>query len=204
MNVYINKGAPGYHEMNPDSDPGIPGAGTAWEDYEAGMWVKLAPAQVAFRDAHPSASKREVFEMKPAPPPERTLADAIREKLMEIDRYDNDVVNQFTIMFGDTAVPCWFDAQQRSTYQTSINARRKLIVTGLTADDNIRLPVAGQIVSIQIDAAEIMLAQLQCYADTAFIVTEMHRVAVSQLTDIDGADGYDHTAGYPVRLTFNL
>jgi hypothetical protein len=123
---------------------------------------------------------------------------------MEIDRYDSDVVNQFTIMFGDTAVPCWFDAQQRSTYQTSINARRKLIATGLTADDNIRLPVARQIVSIQIDAAEIMLAQLQCYADTAFIVTEMHRVAVSQLTDIAIVDGYDHTVGYPERLIFNL
>lgn len=141
---------------------------------------------------------------EPAPAPERTLEDAKREKCQAIDVYDGTTVNQFFIQMGETTVPCWFDAQQRATYQTSIIARRRLIAAGLEADATIQLPVAGQIVTLPLDGAEIMLARLQKYADDAFNVTYLHRSAVERLTEIAAVDAYEYTSGYPEQLTFTL
>jgi hypothetical protein len=105
---------------------------------------------------------------------------------------------------GELEIPCWFDAQQRSTFQTSIAARRLLISTGLVVEQTIQLPVAGTVATLPLDRAEFMLAQLQCYADEAFLMTETHRAIVSRLTDIAVVDAYDYTTGYPESLTFNL
>jgi hypothetical protein len=169
--------------------------------------VKLTAAQVAFHEAHPGATAKEVFEKKLAPPPEppaRTLAQAIAEKMSAIETYDGDVVNRFVIRFGEVEIPCWFDREQRSTYKNSIASRRGLLARGITDDSNLKLFIAQQLVSVPVDEADVMLDLLQDYADNAFIATETHKVAVAQLADIAAVDAYDHTAGYPEKLTFNL
>jgi hypothetical protein len=193
--------------VEPDSalDATANRTGETWADYENGAWLLLTPEQVAFRDAHPSASKREVFEMRLKEPPVRTIERAKAEKIMAIDVYDSEAVNRFYLKpDAETVIPCWFDAQQRATYQTSINSRRKLIEEGIVNDAAIRLPVAGQVVTLPLDDADIMLAVLQNYADEAYNVTYLHKAAVSQLTDIAAVDAYDHTAGYPEKPTFAL
>jgi hypothetical protein len=210
MFVYIQKDTKSiYVEFEVSLDEELYDTGATWEDYIRGAWVQLSEAQLAFRASHPEASVPEVFAMQihaVAEPeaPERTLADARWEKLQAIEEYDGTEVNQFFIQMGEVKIPCWFDATQRATYQTSITARRKLIEAGLETDAVIQLPVAGHIAVLPLDGAELMLARLQKYADDAFNVTYMHRAAVEALTEIADVDGYDYTAGYPERLTFTL
>jgi hypothetical protein len=167
--------------------------GQTWEAYEGGAWIPLTDGQIAFRDVHPGATKKEVFDMQLTQAPERTLADAIREKTMAIDMYDNsDAVNSFQF----NGASCWITASERSTYKTSIDAAE------LLGEEDIRLPMAGEIITLPIQQAKIMLAKLQRYADNAAIVTAVHRATVAQLPTIAAVDGYDHTAGYPEKLSF--
>ena len=44
--------------------------GETWQDYLDGKWVELSEQQLAFRDEHPEASIKEVFDMQMTPPPE--------------------------------------------------------------------------------------------------------------------------------------
>jgi hypothetical protein len=175
--------------------------GKSWEDYKAGAWVLLTDGQLVFKSANPEASAQEVFEMQltpvpePEPEPERTLERARAEKIAAIDLYDNsDAVNSFSF----NGANCWFAASERSTYKTSRDAAE------LLGEEDIRLPMAGEIITLPIQQAKIMLARLQRYADNAAIVTAVHRATVAQLPTIAAVDGYDYTTGYPESLTFNL
>jgi uncharacterized protein (UPF0248 family) len=202
--IYIKIEVSGFHEPKEEMDAEVWRIGTTWADYEAGMWIRLTDEQAAFHEAHPEASHREVIDMRLAEPPERTLEQAKAEKLAAIEAYDVSEVNRFFLKTGGMTIPAWFDAQQRATFQTSINSRRKLIASGMIASDVIMLPVAGRIMPLPIDTADIMLAQLQDYADEAYGVTYIHRVKAEALTDIAAVDAYDHAAGYPERLTFEI
>jgi hypothetical protein len=209
--IYIQKDTRGIHvEFDAELDGENFRTGATWDDYAAGAWVLLTDEQLAFKEVNPKASVQEVFDMQltpvqvPPTQPERTLEQARAEKIREIVGYDNGVVNRFIIKIGDGDIPCWFDAERRSTFQTSIGARRRLIAAGMISDETIQLPVNGEIFTLPLDVAEMMLAQLQCYADEAFIVTETHKGAVSQLTDIEGVDAYDFMTGYPEGLRFEI
>jgi hypothetical protein len=59
-------------------------------------------------------------------------------------------------------------------------------------------------IALSVQVAKTALAQIQIYADRCFIVTEQHKAGVEALSTIEAVDGYDHTAGYPQRLVFNL
>ena len=202
-NVYIKKGIPGIVEQTSALGEDY-ATGHTYEDYMNGAWVELSQAQIAFRNAHPGATPKEIIEMRLTPPPERTLAQAQAEKLSEIDAYDSGEVNRFYIRMGGHEIGLWFDAPQRATFQTSIGSRRRLIAAGAPIEATIQLPVAGQVVSLSLDRAELMLAELQLYADNAYIITETHRTRVSALETVAQVDAYDHTAGYPERLTNEL
>jgi hypothetical protein len=179
--------------------------GTAWTDYENGAWLLLTPAQVAFRDVYPLALKREVFEIKLAPPPVRTIEQAKAEKVMAIDMYDSEAVNRFYLKpDAETVIPCRFDAQQRAMYQTSINSRGTLTGKGIANNAAIRLPVVGQMVVLPLDNVDSMLAVLQNCADEAYNVTYLYKAAVLQLTGIAAVDACDRTPGYPEKPAFTL
>jgi uncharacterized protein YacL (UPF0231 family) len=206
--IYIQKDTKSiYVEFDNKLDEKIFKTGATWDDYASGAWVLLSDSQLAFRDANPGASVQEVFNMQLTPvpePPPRTIEQARLEKISEITSYDYNVVNQFKIKMQGMEISHWFDAQERSKYNTSIVARRMLIAKGVISDQTMQLPVAGQIVTLQIDDAELMLAQLQMYADCAQVATEVHKSTVEQLNDIAAVDAYDCTKGYPEMLTFNL
>ena len=38
--------------------------GSTWLDYMNGLWIPMSDAQIAFADEHPSASAKEIFDMK--------------------------------------------------------------------------------------------------------------------------------------------
>ena len=38
--------------------------GNTWMDYMNGLWIPMSDAQIAFADEHPTASAKEIFDMK--------------------------------------------------------------------------------------------------------------------------------------------
>ena len=198
--TYIKHDIRGYYiefeEMfNPDLYNNL---GETWEDFLDNKWVLLSDEQVAFHNEHPTASVKEVWDMAITPQPihVRTLEDAKREMQSNIDAYDNSInVNGFTV---NGTVEAWFTADDRSNYKSSIDSAKLLGVPELSffiGDMNLTLPTSS---------LELMLAQIQLYADQCYIVTKQHKLDVEALETIEEVDAYAYTSGYPERLNFDV
>lgn len=126
---------------------------------------------------------------------ERTLEDAKKEKKREIEKYDNsDAVNSFFV----NGMPTWIPGEKRSQYMASIASAR------IMAEDEIELPLLGQMISLPLDNAEKMLARLQRYGDNAANCTDQHYINVNLLTSINEVDNYNYRSGYPDKVTFEI
>jgi len=126
---------------------------------------------------------------------QRTLQDAISEKLAEIEDYDtSDSVNSFLV----NGMPCWIDKEMRAVYGNSVTSAKKL------KEKTIEIDLSGMIISLPVESAEVMLASIQRYADKAAIVTARHKQSVATITIIDEVDTYDHTSDYPEKITLNI
>ena len=105
MKWYIKKDIKGYYIDFPeeiDAEYWAGMIGESIEDFYDNKWVLLSDEQVAFHEANPNASLREVWNMELTPAPERTIDDAKREKIAEIERYDtSDNVNSFNVVTSD-------------------------------------------------------------------------------------------------------
>jgi hypothetical protein len=160
--VYIQKDTREiYVELDGKIDENTSPVGTTWEDYVDGAWLLLSAEQVAFSDAHPDASVQEVFNMRlnpvpqPPPPPQRTLADAIREKIVAIDAYDHsDSVNSFTINGVDT----WIPVDQRAYLKGMIDALKS------KQETSVEVPLLGQFLTLPVAVAEDLLSDIEIYA----------------------------------------
>jgi hypothetical protein len=126
---------------------------------------------------------------------QRTLQDAIDDKLSEIEDYDtSDSVNSFLV----NDMPCWIDKEMRAVYGNSVTAAKKL------SEKSIDINLNGMIITLPVNTAETMLASIQRYADKAAIETAKHKINVSALSTIDEVDEYDYTSGYPDQITLNI
>lgn len=182
--------------------------GTTWDDYTKNKWVLLSDEQVAFHEAHPELPVWNVWSMTVPTPTERTLERAKNEMYRTIDTYDNsNNVNGFIVKFasdseeavdGYISVNTWFTPIERSNHRSSIDSAKLLNV------ENVSLYIAGRQVTLPTASAEIMLAQIQLYADQCFMVTEQHKADVSELQTIADVDAYAYNAGYPEMLTFTV
>ena len=199
--VYIKKNhSTHFVEFNEALNPELyDNIGTTWQDYEANKWVLLSSEQVAFRDEHPNASVKEVYDMEIVVPV-RTLEMAKQEKLWAIEDYDrSDHVNSFTIDFGGGVTQdAWITPEQRSNYKNSLDSAELLGLTEVHPVFN------GQQLTLSLQMAKMALAQIQIYADRCYIVTETHKANVQALDSVEAVDSYDHTANYPEKLTFTL
>lgn len=202
MKTYIKNNYKGYYIELPeeiDQEYWAGKIGTTYQDFLDGKWVLLSPEQVAFHEEHPNASVKEVLDMQITPTPPRTLEQAKAEKIAEIEQYnDSDNVNEFSVVKDGVTVTDWLTPEKRSNYRNSIDAAK---LVGL---DSLSLYVGGMPVTLPTQTAELMLAQIQLYADQCFIVTEQHKAAVETLDTIEAVDGYDYETGYPQKLVFNL
>ena len=165
--------------------------GETYQDYLDNKWVLLNDDQVAYLEAHENADVKEVWDMAPA---QKTLEQAKMEKMMQINAYDrSNNVNSFTI---NGTIEGWFTPEQRSNYKSSIDAAKLLGV------ESLQFFIGDLLLNITPTQAELMLAQIQLYADQCYIVTKEHQIAVEQLETVEAVENYDHTAGYPTRLNF--
>ena len=173
--------------------------GTTWQDYLDNKWVPLSNEQLAFRNEHPNATVKEVWDMRIAPIPPRTLEQAKQEKIAQIEEYDNsDTVNGFDIVMGQDTITAWIHPEQRANYKNSLDSAELLGLTEVHPVFN------GIQLTLETVMAKMALAQIQIYADRCFIVTETHKANVEALESIEDVDAYDNTTGYPERLTFTI
>lgn len=62
--------------------------GTTYQDYLQGKWILMTPEQLAFKEANPDASVKEVIEKQlRVPTPEELLAKARSNKMTDLDLY---------------------------------------------------------------------------------------------------------------------
>lgn len=170
--------------------------GSTYEDYLDNKWVKLSEEQMAFKDANPNASIKEIWNMELQPIPIQTLAEYKNNKIIEITMYDQSTeVNSFTI---NSALTAWFTAAERSNYKSSIEAAK------LLGQNTLAFFVGDMLLQVPTREAEYMLAQIQLYADRCFLVTKNHKVNVMNLETIEEVESYDYTRDYPEKLNFDL
>jgi hypothetical protein len=127
--------------------------------------------------------------------PTEEVKKAIDAKIKEIEAYDkSDAVNSFSI----NGVTAWFTAEERKGYEQSILSCETLGVT------TISVPIAGNVITMNVADAKVMLAKIHLYADSCYMVTQTHIAAVRQLTSIDDVKKYDFKSGYPEKLTLTI
>lgn len=196
--IYLRKNIKGYYltvteRIDEQYWEGL--IGSTYEDFLAGKWIPLSEEQVAFRDAHPGASVKQIIEMY-IPVHQRTIEEAKQEKLAQIDEYDNSKnVNSFKVNGELTA---WFTPAERSNYKNSIEAAELVGITDLT------LFLGNQSFTISVQSAKIMLAQIQLYADQCYINTMTHKANVEVLQTLEEIDSYEFRTGYPAKLNFSI
>jgi hypothetical protein len=124
---------------------------------------------------------------------DKTLEQAINEKLAEITDYDNSkAVNGFTYQGNEL----WFTAEVRASFKNSIES------ASLLGETEISIPTSAGIIKLSLDNAKLMLAKIQRYADACYLVTMQHKEEVEMLTTVAEVEAYDITNGYPEKLAF--
>ena len=177
--------------------------GESWEDYLDNKWVLLNADQVQFHEENPDASILEVWNMQLTPAWERTITQAKKEKLHQIKAYDSSKdVNSFIVSMqvdGEMKeISGWLTPAERSNYRSSIDAAK------LTGIEMLSFYINDAELTISTTAAELMLAQIQLYADQCFMITKQHEAAVKSLSTIQEVDEYDNTVDYPQKLVFTV
>lgn len=203
MITYIRKNIKGYYIEFPeeiDAQYWEGKIGTTYEDFLNNKWIRLSDEQVTFHKEHPEASISQVIAMELPEPYERTIEDAKREKIYQIEDYDrSSAINSFNITLGeDNVISAWLTPDQRANYKNSIDAAK---LVGL---EEVHPVFNGMQLTIPTSTAEMALAQIQLYADRCYIVTETHKSNVNALETIEEVDNYDFESGYPEKLNFNI
>lgn len=193
--LYIKKDIAGHFVdfADPLSAEEYNNLGETWEDYVDNKWVLLNDEQKAFYEANSNASVKEVWDMELTPPHVRTLGEAKREKIREIENYDSsEAVNSFTI----SNQTMWLTVSERQQLATQISSNEAIGRETMTRWFN------GHEFTYPITSWKQMLVALEVYAGDALNVTESHKAAVNALNDIESVDNFDITTGYPEKLSF--
>lgn len=166
--------------------------GNTYQDYLNGYYVLLNEEQIAFKTAHPSATIEEVFNMLMRTSNISELKDTKLKELMYYDK--SSEINSFTV----NGIQTWFTVQERVNYKLSIESAMSL------GKDTISFFVGDNMLDINTELASQLLAQIQEYADAAFIVTKQHEIAINALNSAEEIEAYDFTVGYPDKLEFTI
>lgn len=130
---------------------------------------------------------------EPEPTESELLAQAIGNKLAEIDNYDKSAsVNSFKI--GNKNL--WLDAGLRQQLRTSIEAYKAM------GRETASKWFGGVEYTFPVDTWLGMLNALEVYAAEALNATEAHKAAVRELATLQEVEEYDITADYPEKLVF--
>ena len=129
----------------------------------------------------------------PTPTPEQLLATAKREKIRELEQYDqSDSVNEFTFH----SVAMWLDKATRD------GLHLRLLAEQAAGKESTTLWFGAQSFEIPITQAFQLLYAIEVYASACYDRTAAHKTAIEALTSVEDVKGYDYTEGYPEKLNF--
>lgn len=184
--------------------------GTTFADYEAGKWVLLSPEQVAFHEAHPDATIKEVFEMQLDPgtkqPEPDELTIARKQKLLEIEEQDN-FSNKFFVSVTQGGieianVELWIDKDLRnSLYSITLPA---LLSDGETETTLWSTSTPPQPLKVPISWAMKNIPVLEIYAKRTYDLFASNTAAAYAAMSEDELAQIDVKKDYPIFLTFEL
>lgn len=190
--TYVRKSIDGYYVSFPDAlNEDI--VGYTYQDFIDNKWVLLNKYQLRFHSDYPNAKINEVINLKL----DEVSLDEIKSiKLNELEIWDNsENVNSFTI---NNIISAWFTPTERTNYKNSIESAKLLGI------DELSLFIKDTLITLETSKAELLLASLQLYADSCFIVTQSHKNNINKLETIEEVKDYDFKVGYPEKLNFNL
>lgn len=128
--------------------------------------------------------------------PDEEVRTAIAEKIKAIQEYDtSEAVNSFSL----DGMGVWLDKATRVGLMNSISIEKQQ----RKATTTLWFSVGGEMhrFEIDVDRAIAMLSALEMYALECYNVTARHIANVSRLDTVKEIGDYDHTQGYPQRLT---
>lgn len=179
--------------FNEQLDPEYFRVGETYSDYKKGLFVPLNEEQIQYYQEHNEDTVELIWNLGVI---ERNIEDVRRLKLLELNAYDNSsYVNNFTI---NNIISAWFTPTERSNYSNSIQAAK------LLGQEILIFAIGENILQVPTEKAELMLAAIQLYADSCYMITKQHEIAINKLDSIEAIDNYDITTLYPEKLNFNL
>lgn len=110
----------------------------------------------------------------------------------EYAQYGNQAINDFTI----GGIHMWLDKTTRNGLDYRFKCEKS---TGLTETT---LWYGTTPITLDIDAATLMLAQVEVYASKCFDKTAAHHQAINSLQTIEEVVNYDYKADYPSKVVF--
>lgn len=121
-------------------------------------------------------------------------------KKSEIERYDkSSAVNGCYIVNDGQQITYWADKGVRDDLKGAV---RDFITAGREIY-RLDLREFGASLTMPCEKLLEMLCALEVYAIDCFNNTTDHLYAVDAMTTVEEIESYDHTAGYPEKLTFN-
>lgn len=130
--------------------------------------------------------------VEPEPTPEELLQRAKAEKIAELEVYDANEVNSFSVNGKDM----WLDHDLRQQLRISLDALSQ------AGRETVTKWFDGQAYAFPTAVWFQMLNAVEVYASDALNVTEGHRAAIESLLTVKEVEDYDFTTGYPSRLVF--
>ena len=157
--------------------------------------IELTNEQIEFYLEHPEASVYEIkrCELYPIPPQPSELELKKLEKISEIELYD---VSENVNGFFYNEVFMWLDRETRATLRNTIDSLK------IMGRKTLNIWYNEINITLSVQEAEYLLAALEVYATDCYNVTAMHKLYVSNLTNIEDVNAFDVTADYPQRLHF--
>lgn len=123
---------------------------------------------------------------------DQTIDGARHAKLRSIEAYDSSpAVNSFLL----NGSPVWLDKATRVGLVNSTNMLKQAGHTTTT------LWLGTQQLTLPCDTALSMLCALELYALECYNVTAQHKANILSMYTIEEIDAYDHTTGYPQKLS---
>ena len=130
--------------------------------------------------------------IEPTPTPEELLARAKASKIAELEAYDANEVNSFSVNGKDM----WLDHDVRQQLRISLDALSQ------AGRENVTKWFDGVEYTYPIDVWYYMLGLVEVYASDALNVTESHKAAINALESIEDVEAYEFQSGYPEKLSF--
>lgn len=121
------------------------------------------------------------------------ISAVLAVKRLFIEEYDTSpAVNSFTYQ----GQPMWIKLEERQKARISIDAHMTL------GTPTISYFMDGVEFQFPTELFDMMMKQLEVYAQQCYAVTARHKIAVSGLDSVEAVLAYDHTQGYPAHLEF--